>query len=92
MSDQQYPEIPVALLLGGRLQERGLGGDVQHRRGFVTDQVLGPGDERSRQAGPLRLALGYLVRVAFPQLPGQADLLAAQRDLGRCSTSMRVRP
>jgi hypothetical protein len=68
VGDEQHAEPLFALDRTDRLEQGGLRGDVEHRGQLVADEIPRPQDERAREARPLQLPFGHLVREALEEL------------------------
>lgn len=73
VGDEQDSQTRSLLLIDDRGEQRGLGGHVEYRGGFVAEQVVRPREQSAGQAGALELAVGHLVWIATEQVGGQTQ-------------------
>ena len=88
--DQGQSELPLEA--AQQVQDLGLDRDVEHGYRLVREDQVRLQCERSRDADPLALAAGELVRVAVVVLRGEADLLHELLHGGRRGALALVQP
>ena len=70
MRDEDIRQIEVALQVAEQVEHLSLDRDVERRDRLVADDQLRRERERTRDADPLALPAGELVRVAVRSAPG----------------------
>src|SRR5215207_4981780 len=80
VGDEQIGESPLALQVGQQVEYLRLHRNVERRDGFVAHDEAGLHRQRARDADPLALAAGELVRISTRIAGVEADLLEQRRD------------
>ena len=71
--DEQIGEVELLLQVLEEVDDLRLNRDVERRHRFVGDDEVGIDRDRAREADPLALTAGELVRIAARRVGGQSD-------------------